>query len=300
MKLKYIHGGLSYMSNEREQLLLDLKRIGENEYELSEGEKAWDYVPSMLKYIGDTDSELRDDLIYSTFCEWIFEKEYISKEELRRILSVLIDENHLFYNIGNDGDDTVLTRSFSVLNIAMMLCYHREENLLEYDMLMNIKDNLIRYYESEKDFRGYLGEKGWAHAAAHGADVMDELVQCKECNEEVYNEILGAVKKVLYNPKHFFSNEEDERITRSIFRIIKENKMSYESISNWIEGLSECCDWERNRSQYVARVNTKNFIRCLYFKLMHYDNSLDIINTVFKVEERLNRFLEVDEELLSK
>ncbi len=288
------------MSNKKEQLLEDLRRIQENGFQISKGEKVWDYVPLMMQYIGDSDPELRDDLIYSTFCEWIFEREYFDKEELLKILTILMDENHLFYNIGNDEDDTVLTRSFSVLNIALILYYHMENPFLEYDMVVKTKENLIRYYQTEKDLRGYLGEMGWAHVAAHGADAFDALVQSKECDEIIVQEILGAIKNVLYNPKHLLCNEEDERITRVVFRIIKENMIPKQLINKWIEGLSECCDWERKRNQYVARVNTKNFTRCLYFKLMHYDRSLDIINTVFKVEEKLNRFLELDKELLQK
>lgn len=288
------------MSSKREQLLVDLRRIQENGYQVTEGEKAQDYVPLMLQYIGDNDSELRDDLIYSTFYEWIFEREYFNKEELLKILITLMDENHLFYNIGNDEDDTVLTRSFSALNMVLILYYHMENPFLEYDMFMKTKNNLIKYYQTEKDLRGHLGESGWAHVAAHGADAMDVLVQSKECDESIVQEILDAIKKVFYNEKYLLCNEEDERITRVVFRIIKENMISNQLISDWIEGLSECCDWERKRNQYVARVNTKNFIRCLYFKLMHFDNSLDIVNTVFKVEERLNRFLELDKELLKK
>jgi hypothetical protein len=286
------------MHSEKQQLKSDLQRMKKNQFELSEGEGVSDYISLMLQYIGDTDAELRDDLIYETFCEWICEKEYFNGEELLHILSILLDEKHLFYHIGNDEDDTVFTRTFSVLVIVLIIFQHRKKPFIAHDLFIKIKDNLIRYYEEERDLRGFLGEKGWAHGAAHGADAMDELIQCEESDEVVYQQVLGAIQKVLFNGKYSFSNEEDERITRVILRIIKRNCMSNKSLSNWIEGLSQCCDWEKDRNQYVTRINTKNFIRCLYFKLMHYDNTLDIINVVFKVEERLNRFLIVDKELL--
>lgn len=288
------------MPGEKEQLKSDLQRIQKNHYELAEGESVYDYMPLMLQYIGDTDAELRDDLIYAAFCEWICEKKYFNEDELVRILLILMDENHLFYHIGSDEDDTVFTRTFSVLAVVLVLFEHRKKPFLGYDLFMKTKDNLIRYYQKEKDLRGFLGEKGWAHGAAHGADAMDELVQCEESDEEVYLEVLGAIKRVLFNGKYSFCNEEDERIARVILRIIKVNHMSFESLNNWIEGLSECCHLPKDRKQYVTRVNTKNFIRCLYFKLMHYDSTLEIIKTIFKVEESLNRFLIVDRELLEK
>lgn len=286
------------MLSEKEKLKLDLQRIQKNQYELAEGESISDYIILLLRYIGDVDSELRDDLIYATLCEWICEKEYFSDVELTQILKILMDERHLFYYIGNDEDDTVFTRTFSVLAVVLVLFEHRKKPFLEYDLFLKTKDNLIRYYQEEKDLRGFVGKMGWAHGAAHGADAMDELVQCIENDGLICQEILEAIQKVLFNGKYTFYNEEDERIARVILRIIKGNCLSYQSLRNWIEGLSQCCDWEKDRKQYVARVNTKNFIRCLYFKLIHYDDSLEIIKALFEVEERLNRFLIVDKELL--
>lgn len=288
------------MISEKEQLKSDLQKIRESKYELSQRELADDYAALMLKYIGDTDAELRDDLIYETFCEWICVKKYFSREELIYILSVLMDERHLFYHIGSDEDDTVFTRTFSVLVIVLILSEHRKNAFLEYDIFTRIKNNLIRYYREEKDLRGFTGKSGWAHGAAHGADAMDELVQCSESDEEMYMEILDAIKKVLFNGKYIFCNEEDERITRVIFRIIKENHMSCKSLSAWLDQLTQYCSQVKDRKQYAARINTKNFIRCLYFKLMHYDSTLDIIKIIFKAEEKLNHFLVVDKELLQK
>ena len=40
-----------------------------------------------------------------------------------------------------------------------------------------MKDKLISYVNREKDVRGYVREKGWAHCMAHVADAFDELVK---------------------------------------------------------------------------------------------------------------------------
>lgn len=283
--------------SKKEQLLWDLSRIRNNKYNLAEGESISVYTNLMLQYIGDIDPGLRDDLIYTTFCEWICEKEYFKGEELTSMLNILTDENHLFYHIGNDGDDTVFTRTFSILVVVLILSQHRKKSILNYDMFVKIKNDLIRYYMEEMDFRGYTDEYGWAHGAAHGADAMDELIQCKESDDTIYQEVLDAIQKVLHNEKYLLCNEEDERITRVVYRMIKRNLVPYHVINDWIDELSHCCDWERTRSQYIARVNTKNFVRCLYFKLMHNQNAIDISNTLFNIEARLNRFLLVDKNI---
>ncbi len=196
------------MNHKREQLILELRKIQENQYKVTEEQNLWEYTLLMLEYIGDVDSELRDDLIYSTFCEWIDEKGLFSEEQIRYILTVLMDKEHLFHQIGSDGNNSVFTRTFSVLAIAQIINRHRNKAFLSVEEFIGIKNKLLEYYTSEMDFRGYVQKSGWAHAAAHGADAMDELIQCRECNEDVVKEILYAFKKIMYNRKYIFHNEE--------------------------------------------------------------------------------------------
>jgi hypothetical protein len=268
-----------------------LRKIQGNQYQVADGETPWEYILLMLDHIGDTDPAFRDDLIYNTFCEWIEVKEFFNGEQLGCMLSILIDEKHLFYQIGSDGDDSVFTRTFSVLAVALVLSRHKKRAFLSEEEFTYIKNKLIEYYTSELDLRGHVEQLGWAHAAAHGADAMDELIQCRECSEDVIKEILHAFKRILYNRNYIFHNEEDERISLVAFRVIKGNLLSKQTIIQWFQELSECAEWQRDWPQYVARVNVKNFMRCLYFKVMHYDSELDIINAIFNVEEKLNRFL---------
>lgn len=164
------------MNDTREQLIIDLQRIEENDYELRSGEQLRDYVKLMLEYIGDPQPKLRDDLIYSTFYKWVNEKQWFSDAELRELLLILLDEQHLFYHIGSKEDQAVFTRTFSVLIVALILQRHREQAFLASAEFTNVKEALIRYYEEEQDLRGFMPEEGWAHAAAHGADALDELV----------------------------------------------------------------------------------------------------------------------------
>ncbi len=286
------------LNNKKEQLTIELRKIQRNQYRIVDAQKQWACLLLMLDHIGDTDSELRDDLIYNTLCEWIEIQACFNEEQLRYILSVLMDEEHLFCQIGSDDSDSVFTRTFSVLGVVLILNRHREKAFLSMDEFMELKNKLIAYYTSEIDLRGYIQELGWAHGAAHGADVMDELVQCSESSEDVIQEILNAFKKIMYNGKYIFYNEEDERISRVVFRIIKGCHLSKQAIIRWLEELSECTEWQSERRQYVARVNAKNFARCLYFKIMHDESILDITDVLFKVEEKLNSFLQLDKELI--
>ncbi|WP_340012721.1 DUF2785 domain-containing protein [Paenibacillus sp. FSL H7-0690] len=279
------------MINSREQLMIDLQRIEENDYELRSGEDIKDYVKLMLEHIGDPEPVLRDELIYSTFYKWINEKRWFNDAELRELLWILLDEQHLFYHIGNKEDLTVYTRTFSVLVVALILQRHREKVILDSSEFIKVKQGLIRYYEEERDLRGYMEKEGWAHAAAHGADALDELVLCSESDAAVREEVLAVIQKMLYNDQYIFRDEEDERIATIIVTIIDHHLLPQQSITDWILNLAQCGSWPRSHSQYVNRINTKNFLRSLYFRLLLTEKNMDIVEVLLKTEKNLNEFV---------
>uniref|UniRef100_UPI00403F1B93 DUF2785 domain-containing protein n=1 Tax=Paenibacillus sp. FSL R5-0470 TaxID=2921641 RepID=UPI00403F1B93 len=278
------------MNDTREQLIIDLQRIEENDYELRSGEQLRDYVKLMLEYIGDPQPKLRDDLIYSTFYKWVNEKQWFSDAELRELLLILLDEQHLFYHIGSKEDQAVFTRTFSVLIVALILQRHREQAFLASAEFTNVKEALIRYYEEEQDLRGFMPEEGWAHAAAHGADALDELVLCSESDAAIREEVLAVIQRMLYNDQHIFSDEEDERIATIVATMIDHHLLPQQSIVDWIRNLEQCGGWPRSRGQYVARVNTKNFVRSLYFRLLPLKNNPAMDEVLLKAEMNLNEF----------
>lgn len=279
------------MNDIREQLIIDLQRIEENDYELRSGEQIRDYVKLMLEYIGDPQSELRDDLIYSTFYKWMNEKQWFSDAELRELLLILLDEQHLFYHIGSKEDQAVFTRTFSVLVVALILQRHREKAFLDSAEFTNVKEALIRYYEEEQDLRGFMQEEGWAHAAAHGADALDELVLCLESDAAIREEVLAVIQRMLYNDhQYIFNDEEDERMATIVATIIDHHLLPQQSIVDWVSSLEQCGGWPRSRNKYVARVNTKNFLRSLYFRLLPTMKNQDMVNALLKSEMKLNEF----------
>ncbi|WP_339802805.1 DUF2785 domain-containing protein [Paenibacillus sp. FSL R5-0744] len=278
------------LNDTREQLIIDLQRIEENDYELRSGEQLRDYVKLMLEYIGDPQPKLRDDLIYSTFYKWVNEKQWFSDAELRELLLILLDEQHLFYHIGSKEDQAVFTRTFSVLIVALILQRHREQAFLASAEFTNVKEALIRYYEEEQDLRGFMPEEGWAHAAAHGADALDELVLCSESDAAIREEVLAVIQRMLYNDQHIFSDEEDERIATIVATMIDHHLLPQQSIVDWIRNLEQCGGWPRSRGQYVARVNTKNFVRSLYFRLLPLKNNSAMVEVLLKAEMNLNEF----------
>lgn len=278
------------MSDTRTKLIQDLQRIEDEKYQLREGEQLQDFVALMLEYIGDPKEELRDYLIYPTFYYWIQDENKFTAEELRNLLAVLTDQQHLFYQIGTQNDQTVFTRSFSSLPIALLLKRHRNQPFMTQEDLDNLKKLMLRYYKEEKDLRGLLPEGGWAHSASHGADVFVELVQCVENDATFQREVLDAIQGMLHNEFHIFSEEDDERITSIVDTMIVKGMLPEQEMADWINALAECGGWPRSRTQVIARVNTKNFLRSLYFRRAQDQCGKDLTANLLAAEGKVNRF----------
>ncbi len=281
------------MYNEKEQLKANLIRIKENEYNLGNGENINDYVNLMLKYIGDNDPEVRDELIYTTFVNWIEEKGYFTDEELETLLNTILSKDFAFYNIGSEDDYSVLRRSFSILLVNPILCVHLDKEFLDEEMILKTKDCLIKYLNEEKDLRGYDKEKGWLHAIAHVADGIHALINCKVITEDICKDIMGTIENKLLEGREVFNAEEDERlITIIYYDIISDNLLSNKYICNWIDGLSKVVEIEDRRTRFMARTNVKNFIRSLYFRLLHLENNEEISKAIIDLEKKINLYLD--------
>ncbi|WP_379131106.1 DUF2785 domain-containing protein [Paenibacillus sp. sgz500958] len=278
------------MNEARSRLILDLQRIEEEQYLLREDERIQEFITLMLQHIGDPEPALRDELIYPTFYEWIETQKRFTTMELREMLMILTDEEHLLYRIGSIDDPSVFTRSFTALVIVLIIRRHRQQPFLEPEDFLNLKHSLLRYYREEKDLRGYLLEGGWAHSAAHGADALVELVQCPESDSEVRHEVLGVIHGMLYNGQQSFNEEEDERMASIVDVMIKRDLLPSEDLAGWIKTLAQCAEWPRSREQTIARVNSKNFVRCLYFR--RGEGSLDesLSASLLATEAKLNKF----------
>lgn len=278
------------MNNTRLKLMTDLQRIEKEHYQLREGEQLQDFLTLMLQFIGDPQPELRDDLICATFYEWFHDENMLTDTELHRLLAVLTDEQHLFYQIGSEDDPSVFTRAFSILPIALITERHRKQPFLDQAEYQYLKHSVLRYYKEEKDLRGYLPEEGWAHSAAHGADALEELVQCPESDAALQHEVLAAVQGMLHNGTQIFSEEEDERMATIVETMIDKSLLPQQEIADWISGLTQCADLPQSRGPRIARVNSKNFLRSLYFRRGQISRGNILDAAILAGEAKLNRF----------
>ncbi|MFR9780569.1 DUF2785 domain-containing protein [Micromonospora sp. MS34] len=274
------------MTHTATALTADLRRIEADGYRLRPGERAADLVPALLAHIGDLDPQLRDELVYPTFHAFVT-GDRLTEDELRDLLDTLIDDQHLFHGIGGHDDPTVFTRTFSMLVVALVLARHRDRPFLTAEQFARTRDALLRYHRQERDLRGLVTEGGWAHAAAHHADALNELVRCPESAPATHRAVLDALAALLHNGTTIFPDEDDERMATVVDVLAEKELLPEAEIAQWLGRLADCADQPRSRAQMVARVNTRNLLRSLWFRR---PRTGVLAGALRAAETRVNRF----------
>ncbi|WP_175991467.1 DUF2785 domain-containing protein [Bacillus sp. Marseille-Q1617] len=246
--------------------------------QIKSGEKNWlevdrlSIVQAMFAHIGSTDPELRDQLIYTSFYRMIIEDNLIEPENLKKLLFKSINEL-LHKGIGESGTDSVFTRTFTTLLIALILYRDNEESFLTQEDIDQVKHELIHYINEEIDLRGYVPYKGWAHSIAHVADTFDELVKSPKISQELYSEILHPLWKKMLVSESTYIHQEDERMVTPIIEML-DRGLSEQEVITQVQALpaelkaqKEHLDEEK---YWFLVFNSKAFLKSFYMKLNEY------------------------------
>lgn len=280
---KYIPLALAYLAeeNEKETTMLKerLKAIKEmpvEELQNYSRPQRNRLVEEMLQHIGSTDSELRDELIYSVFFKLIVEK-VLTDAELVAVLETCRDEDHLFHQISGSSTDAVFTRSFSSLVIALVLHQDKIRRFLSGEVLKITFAESLDYMEREQDIRGFVEGKGWAHSIAHGADLLAEAAGHPAFERDGAERCLAVVAGCLFKDGYYM-NEEDDRLI-FVLEALLEKGLSDHRLEQWTAGIFDRLKQYHENDGFSleffrVKTNVLNFAKTLYFRLSFIERSL--------------------------
>jgi hypothetical protein len=249
---------------EKEMLKEELSKIVSNDFDLPDGVTECSAVQLVIGALGSTDPVFRDELGYTILQNWLHEKNILSGEELTELLLQAISHDMLFYKIGEKESDDVFLRSFSALLIALILIRDNREGFLTEEVFRLVMISLVTYCAQEIDVRGYVEGKGWAHAAAHVSDAIDECVRSRFTDKDDCKVLWSGLLSIIYNCDVVFQAEEEERIATPLIAMVETGKVPLDVLVNWFKKV-ELPQGQDIQLRY-RRINVKHLTRSLYMR----------------------------------
>jgi hypothetical protein len=245
--------------------------ISNNEYAVPEGYSLENLTELLFGYLGSTDPELRDEIAYIVYANWL-KRDLYTEEAIQSHIDLLL--SNLEKGIGETDSDTVFLRAFSILLLAEIVHNDNKKSLLEEDQVKRILDKGLRYLQAEWDPRGHVPVKGWAHALAHTADLLLVLGHNRNTEEADLLNMLNAISdKMVHSTNHVYIHGEDDRLASAVIEILRRDLIPLEKVKVWICSLTSpnglnwkgaYIDEEKNR----AFQNTRNLLRSIHLHLL--------------------------------
>jgi hypothetical protein len=250
------------------------KSIQANDYTIPAGYSAVQLTPELLSYLGSPDPELRDDFTLPILAFWMHRGLY-TPAELRSTIAQL--GSNMTSGLGENGTDSVFLRAFSALFLAEMVNYDNKHPYLEGAEIRMLLLQALAYLTAEQDGRGYVPNKGWAHACANTADWLMVLAHSRHLGKAELERLLkGIAAKIISPGNPVYVNDEDERLVNAVGEVLIRDVLDMDSLTTWIDSLANPAgySWQDaflDEGFSRAYHNTKSFMRSLYLRLLKAD-----------------------------
>jgi hypothetical protein len=248
----------------------DLKRylieLAVEGFELADAGDAFALLDEHLESLGSLDPELRDSLFYEAADAWITGG-LLDPDQLTRLAMRLESEDFLFKGIGPIEGNDVFRRTFSLLVLDSIVRRSNAAGLPDVHLPESIAAAMERYVREERDLRGYVIPYGWAHAPAHGADVLRSLMAAP-MREGWSSRILAMVQELLLKSGSVYAHQEDRRFARVLLAHVRCYGNRASELVEWTDGLLKACPAAfADAEAYARRTNLLDLLRALYFYL---------------------------------
>ena len=240
--------------------------IRENKFAFPAGHDLAALTDELFSYLPSTDPELRDTIGYEVFANWI-ETEPYSPELLRGYIQRLTA--NLQTGLGERDTDTIFLRTFSILFLAEVMHRDNQQPYLQPHEVTGVLERVLAYLATERDPRGFVPVKGWAHALAHTADALTVLARSPHLDTVALMRILEAASAKMRSATNWvYTHGEDDRLARAIVTALGRDLIPLKQTQPWLAALTAnwkdaWTDEERTRAYF----NVRNLLRAIHIRV---------------------------------
>ena len=226
-----------------------------------------DLTAELTRMLGDPDPALRDGTAYPTLSTWVGRGVYDD------LLSGLGDgmAMGLLVGLGDQDTDTVFRRSFSALVLRECIARDNLRPLLPGGKILEWGDRLATWLLRERDLRGWIPGKGWAHAVAHGADALATLASSPHLTTPELTVLLDVVADRLLLPvDDLFTTGEPDRLALATMQVLRRNVVPLRVLEPWVARIAAAAGARGSyddRDPFLVSGNAQAFLRALYLQL---------------------------------
>ena len=226
-----------------------------------------DLTAELTRMLGDPDPALRDGTAYPALTTWVDRGVYDD------LLAGLGDglAMGLLVGLGEQGTDTVFRRSFSALVLGECIARDNVRPLLPGGKILEWGDRIATWVLRERDLRGYVPGKGWAHAIAHGADTLATLASSPHLATPELTVVLDVIAdRVLMRSDRVFTSGEPDRLAIATMNVLRRNVVPLRVLEPWVARLAAAAGVRasyEDSDPYLLCGNAQAFLRALYLQL---------------------------------
>lgn len=239
-------------------------------------------LDEMLENIGNTDSYIRDRLIYNAFAELI-QGNYLTDTQTIYLFHHLIGNKFLTYKIGQKEDDSVYVRSFSALALAEVIHKDKEKKILTKEQFSLAIEKALFYFTNESDRRGYTADKGWAHSIAHGSDLINVIVSHPLFEESFFELVINSLL-ISVNTPFVYEDDEIERLSVPAANLAiryMNNPLFFEKIDQIINESINKIGYTQLDTRIIT--NIRSFLRAIYFRVKNEQYKQELLSYINKL-----------------
>ncbi|MGH3414290.1 MAG: DUF2785 domain-containing protein [Marmoricola sp.] len=226
-----------------------------------------DLTAELTRMLGDPDPSVRDGIAFATLATWIGAGVYDA------LLPALGDGMcaGLAVGLGESGTDTVYRRSSSALVLAGCIDRDSAARVLDTDSVLRWGDRAMAWLVRERDLRGFVPGRGWAHAVAHGADVLGALARSSHLGRSELVVLLDVVADRLLSPtEEFFVAGEPDRLALAVLQVLRRDLVGIALLEPWVARLAAHAapgHGRAGRHPFQIAGNVQAFLRSLQLQL---------------------------------
>ncbi|MGH3346818.1 MAG: DUF2785 domain-containing protein [Nocardioides sp.] len=220
----------------------------------------------LTRMLGSTDPAVRDRTAYPALGTWIDRGVY---DELLPGLGDGMAAG-LEVGLGEEGTDTVFRRAFSVLVLAIVIERDTQEHLVPAEQVLRWGDRIVGWYLRERDLRGHVEGKGWAHAVAHGADAIAALAGSRHFGVPELTVLLDVLADRLALSDTPLLCGEPDRMAHAVMEVLRRDLVPLSVLEPWVRRVARQGATDAVRGDvapYAATNNAQQLLRGVYLQL---------------------------------